>query len=197
MKRWDLPKILLAAFVLIWAAFAIKPLYPYIWLLENILIFAALPVVIWTYYKFRLSNLSYVFIFLFGALHVAAAHYSYGDTPWWHWISGLFDWQRNHSDRIAHFLYGFLMAGVLLDIFKKYLPGEKFLRSLVIFSILVAAGSLYEVGEYIAAVILDPDRGLWFIGFQGDVWDTQKDIALQSIGAILGLASLRRFFKNA
>lgn len=183
-----MPKTLLIIFVILWILLAINPLYRFKWFLENIVIFLALPFVLLSYFKFRLSNFSYFLIFVFAVLHIAAAHYTYGSTPWGDWLSGYFGWQRNHYDRIVHFLYGLLMAPVAGDILLKYLPRQAFLRSAIVFAIVVALGSLYEVFEFLVGVTVRPEESLGFLGFQGDVWDTQKDMAWQAMGAILGLA---------
>jgi uncharacterized membrane protein YjdF len=44
------------------------------WLLENILVAVTIPLLIVTYRRFRLSNLSYTLIFVFTVLHAVGAH---------------------------------------------------------------------------------------------------------------------------
>lgn len=193
-NKIDWPKILFAIFLIIWTAMAISPLRRFEWFLENIAVFLFLPVVIWSYFKFRLSNYSYFLIFIFAVLHVLASHYTYGDTPWGNWISEIFGWQRNNYDRIVHFLFGFLMAPVASEVLKNYLPASPtggprraLIRGFLVFSVIVAIGSLYEAAEFIVGILVRPEAGLAFLGFQGDIWDTQKDILLQAAGAVLGL----------
>jgi putative membrane protein len=62
--------------------------------------------------------------------------------------------------------------------------------SLFIFSVIVAFGSIYELAEFGSAIVLGKARGLSFLGVQGDIWDAQKDMLMQSIGAIIGLIAL-------
>jgi len=82
LKNINTPKILFAIFVILWVFLAIDPVYRPDWFLENIVIFVALPFLLWSYFRFRLSNTSYILIFIFAVLHIAAAHYTYSFTPW-------------------------------------------------------------------------------------------------------------------
>ncbi len=196
-NAFDLPKILFAIFAVIWALLAVDPLYRFDWFLENIAIFIFAPLVIWSYYFFRLSNRAYVLVFVFAMLHAAAAHYTYGATPWGNWISDLFGWERNHFDRIVHFLYGALIAGVFLEFIRRWTPLGKFSAALFAFAATVAVGAVYEIAEFVVGVTVSPEKGLGFLGFQGDVWDTQKDMALQTLGALLWLSGAERFFHSS
>lgn len=181
------PKILLILFFVFWIFFAINPLYRFDWFLENIIIFLLLPIVLLSYFKFRLSNRSYFLIFLFAFLHIAAAHYTYGDTPWGDYLREIFGWERNHYDRIVHFLFGFLMLPVARDILQKHLPPQKFFEPLFLFAVIFSLGALYEVAEFVVGILVKPEAGLAFLGFQGDIWDTQKDMIAQAAGAITSL----------
>ena len=63
------PLTLLALFAAIFAALAIAPSYREDWLLENWLVFAAIPTLVLTYRNLRFSNFSYTLIFAFLVLH--------------------------------------------------------------------------------------------------------------------------------
>lgn len=189
--------MLLAAYLLFWVLMAVDPLYRFDWFLENIVIFLSLPLVIVSYFRFRLSDRSYILMFLFAFLHTAAAHYTYGDTPWGDALSALMGWERNHFDRAVHFLFGLLMTPVAFEILAPYLPSKKFFQCLFVFGIIFSIGSLYEIAEFAVGVLVSPEQGLGFLGFQGDIWDTQKDMVLQTLGALMGIAAIvfsRRIF---
>jgi putative membrane protein len=47
-----------------------------------------------------------------------------------------------------------------------------------------AFSSIYEIVEWQAAALAAPELGLAFLGVQGDVWDSQKDMLLAGLGAI-------------
>jgi putative membrane protein len=56
-------------------------------------------------------------------------------------------------------------------------------------------GALYEIIEMAFAVIYGGDAGANFLGSQGDIWDAQKDMLLDILGAIF--ASVLFWFKFA
>ena len=47
---------------------------------------------------------------------------------------------------------------------------------------------LYELIEWAAAVRLGGDLGQAYLGTQGDPWDSQKDMALASLGALIAMS---------
>ena len=53
-----------------------------------------------------------------------------------------------------------------------------------IFAIAAVAG-LYEIFEWQYALYSDPKAGLAVLGSQGDIWDAQKDILADTLGATL------------
>ena len=118
----DLPQILLAAFGIIWSILAIKPVDRKTWWLESIVLFVALPFVLWAFHEGRLSAASSVVIFTFALLHIAAARYSYAKTPWGNWFKKMGGFRRNEYDRIVHFLYGFIVTRSPFDCVA--LPGD-------------------------------------------------------------------------
>ncbi len=44
---------------------------------------------------------------------------------------------------------------------------------------------IYELVEWIAALIVAPELGNAYLGTQGDPWDAQQDMALATLGAIV------------
>jgi len=51
----------------------------------------------------------------------------------------------------------------------------------------MASSVLVEVFEWWAAELLGGDAGSDYLGSQGDEWDTQKDMALATAGAIVAM----------
>ena len=51
---------------------------------------------------------------------------------------------------------------------------------------IMALANAWELIEWSYAVIDGGDVGLAFLGSQGDVWDAQKDMLADTLGAILG-----------
>ena len=116
-SRYDrAPHIFLAAFAGVWVVTAIRPLYFQDWFLENLLVFATVPVLVGTYRRFRFSNLSYLLITLFLILHVIGAHYTYSEVPLGNWLRDGWQMSRNHYDRVVHFTFGLFLAYPLWEI---------------------------------------------------------------------------------
>ena len=111
--KLNFPKTLLIIFGIVWLIAAFNPMDTKTWVYENIAAVVALPFLVAGYYRFRFSNVAYGPIFVFAVLHITAAYYSYGGTPWGLWLGDVFGRERNNYDRIVHFLFGFLMAGCM------------------------------------------------------------------------------------
>jgi len=173
-------------YLLFWGYLAIDPLFPQDWLLENILVFVAVPaaVILDKKYGFSLEGSLYLFIFM--SLHAVGSHYTYSHMPLFDMAKDVIGLNRNHYDRIVHLLFGYLIFIPLLEIFLKC--GIKKSISLALtFFIMFSSSSFYEIVEWIAAEIANPQLGLVFVGIQGDVWDSQKDTAMAMCGNIIGL----------
>ena len=111
-----LPPILLLLFALWFAALGASVDDRETWLLENLLVFAALPILVGTWRRFRFSNGVYLGLFVLFCLHEIGAHYTYSRVPYDAWLravagtdlTALFGFERNHYDRLVHLLYGLL-----------------------------------------------------------------------------------------
>jgi putative membrane protein len=53
-----------------------------------------------------------------------------------------------------------------------------------VFTIVTVAGA-YEIIEWQYALNSDPAAGIAVLGSQGDIWDAQKDILADTLGALL------------
>jgi putative membrane protein len=188
-----LVKLMASLFGLLWLALAIHPLNRQDWLLENVLVVLAAPVVLASYRHRLFSRLSWILIFLFMSLHQVGAHYTYSQVPydqWWQTLTGtsfneLFGWQRNHFDRLAHFLYGLLLAYPVREIFLRLANVRGFWGYFLPLDLTMSSSLMYELVEWLAAESLGGDLGQAYLGTQGDIWDAHKDMALASLGAII------------
>lgn len=183
---------ILVGYGLIWIVCAIRPLHPSDWLLENLLVFAAVPVLIYMHRRWPLSDLSYGLIAIFMALHAVGAHYTYAETPFGHMLSDIMAWERNHFDRIVHFAFGLLITYPLRELLLVSAHMGPALNGLVAFAFIGAASGIYEVIEMCAAFVVSPDTALAFLGVQGDVFDAQKDAALAIIGSLIAVGLSQR-----
>ena len=181
-----LKPLLFTLYLLIWIALAINPSYRDDWILENILVTIALPLLIWTEKHIAFSHSSAWMIFIFLVLHAIGAHYTYSEMPWFSPITHLFGFERNHYDRLIHFLFGLLL---FLPFYELFITFGKSKRQTLFFTFLfLAAGSgIYEVIEWMATEVTHAELGTAFLGMQGDSWDTQKDMACGYAGALIAL----------
>ena len=117
------PVVLLCAFALVFIALGIAPSFREDWLLENLLVLIAVPLLIATHRRLRFSNLAYTLLFVFFVLHEIGAHYTYSLVPYDAWSATLtnttvsvhFGASRNHYDRLIHFAYGLLVTLLTLS----------------------------------------------------------------------------------
>lgn len=185
--------LLLTAFVVVWGLLAIQPLYRPDWLLENALIFVAIPLLVALHSHLPLSKISYSLIFVFLCLHEVAAHYTYALVPYDRWfesicgtsLNQLIGWDRNHYDRLLHLLYGLLITYPVREIVLRMSRARGFWTYLLPLLVLISTSTCYELLEWLAALVFDRDLGLTFIARQGDVWDTQKDMVLAATGSMV------------
>lgn len=180
-------QLMCAWLVLWWAVMAINPLFPSDWLLENLLVFAVAILLVATYPWFQFSNLSYAMFTVFLSMHLLGAHYTYSNTPIGFWLQDVFDWERNHYDRIVHFAFGLLLAFPLREELLRVPKVKRSWSYSLAIALILALSALYEVIEGAAAMIIAPELGMAFLGTQGDQWDAQKDTFLAFVGSIIAM----------
>ena len=180
-------KAILAIYTIVWVLTAIGPKYPSDWLLENLLVFAFVPVLAFTWRRFRFSDFSYFCMALFLALHAYGAHYTYAEAELGYRLQEWFGWSRNHYDRIVHFSFGLLMTYPIREIVQRKLRGRRFWASFIPLMVALGISSSYEIVESWVARLVSPELGTAYLGTQGDEWDAQKDMALAGAGAALAL----------
>jgi putative membrane protein len=176
-----------AGYAAVWVAAAIAPKYPSDWLLENLLVFAFVPVLVVAHRRFQFSNASYLLSAAFLSLHAYGAHDTYSEAPLGFWMRDTLGLSRNHYDRIVHFAFGLLLAPPLRELAVRRLGLRRVWSYAVPFAAALSMSASYEIVESWVARIADPELGTAYLGTQGDEWDAQKDMALAMLGAILGL----------
>jgi putative membrane protein len=187
--------ILAALFAMLWVALAINPSYRHDWALENALVVVFAVAVAASYRALMLSRLSYTLVFLFLCVHEVGAHYTYAEVPYDTWIRALtghslnqaMGWERNHFDRLAHFLYGLLLAYPLREVFLRVADARGFWAYFLPLDFTLSTSGLFELFEWAAAEVFGGDLGVAYLGTQGDVWDAHKDMALATAGALLAM----------
>jgi putative membrane protein len=158
-----------------------------------------LPLLVFTYRIFPLSDLSYLLITLFLMLHAVGAHYTYAEVPVGFWLQDAFHLGRNHFDRIVHFSFGLLMAYPIREVFLRVASSRGFWAYYLPLDVTLAFSALYEIIEMIVAKTVSSGAGDAYLGTQGDIWDSQMDMASAAAGALIAMtltALLRRFFRR-
>lgn len=181
----------------VWIATAVEPVYPTDWWLENILVFLFVPLLIATYRRFPLSDISYVCIALFLMLHAIGAHYTYAEVPLGFTLQNLLSLSRNHFDRIVHFSFGLLMAYPIREVFMRLAQARGFWGFYFPLDVTLAFSALYEIIEMFVALVVSPEAGDAYLGTQGDPFDAIKDMACAFAGSIicmLTVAVVRKSF---
>jgi len=182
-------QIMLAGFAVFWGWMAINPVHRFNWLLENLLVFATVIVFSLTYRRFTFSNASYGQLLLFMALHTLGAHYTYATTPVDVWLHGLFDFERNHYDRVVHFSFGLLLAYPVYEFLSRQVRVNGIWAYVLTVITILSAGAFYELIEMWVAKIVAPEIGTMFLGTQGDEWDAQQDMAVALYGAMISMVT--------
>ncbi len=175
---------------LVWSAIGAKSIGT--WALEVVWIFLGAPLVLLFRRRFPLSRLVCWLLVLHAVVLCYGGHYTYAETPLGDWFRDRFDLSRNHYDRFAHVVQGFVPAMLVRELLLRLTPLR---RGGWTFTLTAAAclavSACFEFVEWASAVILGAGADA-FLATQGDVWDTQWDMFLALCGALLAQLSLGR-----
>lgn len=176
--------------VLIWSG--INPKDYFTWFLEVLPALIGLAVMTATYKRFRLTPLTYFLILVHSIILMVGGHYTYAEVPLFDWARDFFGMARNNYDKVGHLAQGFIPAIIAREILlrKSVITGRGWLQFIVI-CICMGISSFYELIEWWAA-LLSGEAAEAFLGTQGYIWDTQSDMALALLGAILALLFLSK-----
>jgi putative membrane protein len=178
------PAVLLVLYLVVFAVLGIDPYDRAVWVAENLPIVAIVVLLMATYRRFRFSDGAYVLMACLIFLHTVGGHFTFERVPF-DWVTELFGFQRNHYDRMAHFTVGFYAYPCAELLLRRRLVSSRLVLLLfpIFFIVTVAAG--YELFEWQYAVHADPGAGMAVLGSQGDVWDAQKDMLADTLGALV------------
>ena len=188
----------LAIFLVVFFALAWAPIYREDWLLENVLVFVLVPFFIVTFRRLPLSRISYVSLLLFLVLHEIGSHYTYAEVPYdaafeaafGRGLNDLVGWERNHYDRLVHFLYGVLITYPTREIFLRVANARGFWAYLFPLLVVMSSSLLFELIEWAAALVFGGELGMAYLGTQGDIWDSHKDSALATLGSLIASVAI-------
>ena len=110
------------------------------------------------------------------------AHYTFEHVPF-DWITELFGFQRNHFDRICHFCVSGFAFPVLELLERRQLVRGRVLAVFCVVMGVFGFAAIFEIFEWLYAACSSPQAGTAFLGSQGDIWDAQKDMLSDGLGA--------------
>lgn len=162
------------------------------WWMEIAPILIVAPLLIWSRRRFPLTSLLYGLIAVHGVILAVGSHWTYAEVPAGRWIQEWLQTSRNDYDKLGHLAQGFVPVIALREILlRRGWPVAGGLGVAVLVLAILGISATYELVEWQAAVGLGQGADA-FLGSQGDVWDTQKDMACALVGAVLALVSLAR-----
>lgn len=190
-----IPYFLLLVYLGLFTICAIEPYDRSVWWAENVpvMVIVALLVMYWKHYRF--SDTSYMLMSVFLLLHTIGGHYTFELVPF-DFATNLFGFERNHYDRMAHFSVGFYAYPIAeLLLVKGLVRSKPVLYLFPVFAIVTVAGA-YEIIEWWYAVFADEAAGIAVLGSQGDIWDAQKDMLADTLGAVFVMALFLRMYRE-
>ena len=187
---YELFLLAIVLIVLVWSG--IEPHDRFTWVLEVFPVIIGVPIIIYVYPRFRFTPLVYSLMAIHAVILMVGGRYTYAEVPFGFRLQEWFGFARNHYDRIGHFVQGFVPALVAREILIRRSPlrGTRWLPFLVI-CFCLAFSALYELIEFWTALATG-EQAEAFLGTQGDPWDTQWDMMLALIGAIMALMFFSR-----
>lgn len=103
-------------------------------------------------------------------------------------LNDFMGWERNHFDRLVHFLFGLLLAYPIREFYCRVADSKGFWAYFFPLELTMAASMIFELFEWGAAELFGGELGIAYLGTQGDIWDAHKDMALASLGAFLAMS---------
>jgi putative membrane protein len=138
--------------------------------------------------RFRFSTPSYLMMFAWLVMHTIGAKYTFAEVPF-DWFNQLIGSERNNFDRVAHYSIGFYAFPIAEYLVRSNRASPVIAGMFGLFSIMSLAAS-YEIIEWWYAVLAGGEAGIAFLGSQGDIWDAQKDMLCDTLGALTSLLLL-------
>ncbi len=175
---------LLVGYAALFTILAFNPVDRTTWFVENLTVWIILGVILILYARgIRFSHTAYILMFVLIYLHTIGGHWTFAQVPFGY-ITDFFGFERNHFDRIAHFTVGFYAYPIAEWIVSRQLVSSKFIIFTYPIFVIATIAMSYELIEWLYAAGSAPELGAAYLGSQGDIWDAQKDMLADTLGAI-------------
>ena len=143
--------------------------------------------------RWPLSDASVGCVLAFFLLHTLAGRYTYSNVPYETWgraltgvsIDRTFGLVRNDFDRLVHLSFGLFAIPPFAETARRYGGMGRRAALLSAFLFIGAVSALYEIFEWLLTIVLAPGMADEYNGQQGDMWDSQKDMAIAMVGGAL------------
>lgn len=178
------------ACVFVWSG--VSPYDRGVWYVEISSVLIVFFALVFTCRIFRFSNAAYLIVSMWLLMHAVGAHYSFERVPF-DFVTELFGFSRNHYDRVAHFVIGLNSFGVAE--FALRTGRVKGAGTAAFFGVaaIMAMANAWELIEWGYAELDGGEVGAAFLGSRGDVWDAQKDMLCDTLGALAAVPLFLRY----
>jgi len=189
--RYRIALLILFFAVAAWSL--IRPHDYFTWILETFPALIGLVLIVALRRRFPLTPLVLTLLFLHAIILFVGGHYTYAEVPLGFWVRDALGLARNHYDRLGHFAQGFVPAMVAREVLirRNVVRGRGWLYFIIV-AICLAISAMYELLEWRVSIATG-SAGDAFLGTQGDVWDTQEDMATALVGAMVAPLILGRW----
>jgi putative membrane protein len=165
----------------------------FIWLLEVSWVLVGLGVLGYVHYKgIALSTPLKIALFLHSLILIYGGWYTYELTPLGNVLSTLFGFERNHYDRLGHFVQGLFPAVLYREVLiRANAVTGKWWREVFVFALAMAFSALFEILEFMSVLAFGSASDA-YLGSQGDIWDAQWDMIYCGLGALVCIVFVSR-----
>jgi putative membrane protein len=195
-RGWSILLVVIVGLLAI-ASFIDAPFPQFQWLhhIPTPVILFALAVIV---SKTNIRAASVICILTFYVIHIIGARYIYSNVPYDDWsrcalnisLTDHFDFTRNHYDRFAHFAYGLLITLPIYQFHRHRINSSVRYSVYCAIMFIIASSAIYEIIEWLLAILVAPEYSDSYNGQQGDAWDAHKDIMLAVIGSLIAIISI-------
>ena len=183
IRQYRLEVVMLAGVGIASVLSGIAPASRAVWLTEMFWAWGLVAILLVTFRKFRFSGVAYACFFVWCILQIIGAHWTFEHVPM-QWLTEPLGLARNPYDRIAHFVVGWFAFPLAELYWRKGWARSAGAAAFFAVMTTVAMAGIWEIVEWLYAVIDGGEAGAAFLGSQGDEWDAQKDILCDTLGAI-------------
>lgn len=155
------------------------------WISESFLVLVGGTVLVVTARRYPLTAITYGLLLTLALVVFTGAHYTYARVPLGEWMKQIWGFERNHFDRIGHFMQGAAPAMLFRELLRRrssIRPGLTLVCLVSMTCLGIAAG--FEILEWHWVVLGGQHCTADCLGAQGDVWDAQQDMQMALLGSL-------------